>query len=70
MEVNRHQQSEPAGHRHGVKREEAVRSHRSEATKLSGARMPKQRRAGQLVAYMPVIWEYISRGSENKTLSF
>ena len=125
MEGNRHQQSEPAGHRHGVKREtdwmetrrstslhgkdftwrsreteeqaasrrgsnqehmsytirkrlfffsptevqsrakflhgvicgfndhpkseEAVWSHRSEATKLSGVRMPEQRRAGLLV---------------------
>ena len=28
---------------------EAERSHRSEATKLSGVRMPEQRRAGQLV---------------------
>ena len=32
--------------------EGAERSHlRSEATKLSGARMPEQRRAGQLVGY-------------------
>ena len=29
--------------------EGAVQSHRSKATKLSGARMPEQRRAGQLV---------------------
>ena len=28
---------------------EQIQSHRSEATKLSGARMPEQRRAGQLV---------------------
>ena len=32
-------------------REEAERSHRSEATKLSGAQMPEQRRAGQPVNY-------------------
>ena len=33
---------------------EAERRHRSEATKLSGARMPEQRRAGQLVCHKTV----------------